>query len=341
VAPGQPAGTRRVGGIDLVTVDSVDLSRLAGGQLALGRGLRRRVRAAQRSEPHVLHANGLYFHTSVAAARLARRSRVPLVTTVHVAGTERLTGTIGTLTAVWEATVGRYILKSSARVVAVSHAVADRSLELGVSSDRLVVAPNGVDTALFRPPPVRTARPVPTIAFVGRLVANKGPTDLLEALGTLHRDGIAYRATFVGDGPQRGELERRAEQLGLTAAVEFRGHVADVSTLLRDTDVAVRPSTTEGMSLSVLEAMASGCCTVVSDIPANTELVRDGVNGLTFATGDPGALAGVLRLALADEQLRQRLGGAARFTADAHSWDASARGLAHQLVAVSRREVRR
>jgi 1,4-alpha-glucan branching enzyme len=337
-APGRDAGRRTVDGIDVVTAPALDLTRIVGAQLAVGRRLSRTARTqAETFHPQVLHANGLYFHSSVVAARLSRRTGLPLVTTVHVAGVDRLRGATGLATDAYERTVGRRILRASTRVVCVSEAVRSRALGLGVEADLLTVVPNGVDADRFTSGSRPTSPAAPVVTFVGRLIENKGPALLVEALGRLCREGLEFTGVFVGDGPLRSTLAARAADLGLGERVRFVGHVDDVAPALATTDVAVRPSYTEGMSLAVLEAMAAGCCTVVSDIPANVEVVRHGENGLTFATGDSEALAATLRTALTDPGLRERLGRAARAVAERHTWDGATTGLARALVAAVRR----
>jgi glycosyltransferase involved in cell wall biosynthesis len=100
-------------------------------------------------------------------------------------------------------------------------------------------------------------------------------------------------------------------------------------------DIIVRPSFTEGMPLSLIEAMASGVCVVASNIGGNSDLVRSGANGMLFSAGDSVELAGVLRGLIEDPGLRARLATAGYQTAQTYSWDKCAAETARILRSVS------
>ncbi len=328
-----PAGCR-ASQPEVVALPARDLSGLVGAQLAVsGRLLPTAFRLADRHRPHVLTAQSLHFQSSVVAALCQARRRIPLVTTVHVAGLDDLRAPVRLATAAYEATVGRFILARSAAVIAVSDAVG-RHLDGRVDPRLLRIVPNGVDHELIRPTPRPTAGP-PVIVFVGRLIANKGPATLLRALGRLHRQAVGFRCVVLGDGPLRRELEAEVDRGGLRAVVEFKGTVTDVASYLATADIFVRPSSTEGMSLALLEAMAAGLAVVVSDIPANASVVEDGQNGLLVPVGDDDTLASRLRAVLAEPGVRRRLGDAARHVAERHSWERTARETSRLLLQAS------
>src|ERR1700737_193779 len=90
---------------------------------------------------------------------------------------------------------------------------------------------------------------------------------------------------------------------------------------MREADIIVRPSFTEGMPLSLIEAMATGVCVVASNIGGNSDLVRSGANGMLVPAGDSLELAGVLRSLIEDPGLRDRLANAGYETARSYSWD--------------------
>jgi glycosyltransferase involved in cell wall biosynthesis len=323
--PDTPA--RRVGELGdcrVVHVPAVDLSRLVGAQVAVSLPLwRAATREYQRLRPHVVTTQSIHFHSSLVAAVLQQRTRTPLVSTVHVAGIDNLAGAIRVAVGAYEGSIGRYILSRSRQVIAVSEPVRRHVARL-VDPGRLVVVPNGVDHELFLPGPERVERATPRVAFVGRLIANKGPSVLVEALGLLAEQGVAFEAEIMGDGPQRAQLEARVAELELSRRVRFSGSVPDVADRLRRADVFVRPSTSEGMSLALLEAMATGLCVVASDIPANAALVDDGRTGLLVPTGNAQSLATALRAVLVDPGLRHQLATRARPVALRYSWDACA-----------------
>lgn len=323
---GEP-GPSEVDGIPVLSVGSIDLSRLSGAQVSLAPRLPAgALRLVARFRPHVLHANGLHFQTTVAAAACQRIRGIPLVTTAHIGSPDRLPARMRAATAAYEATVGRYVLSRSARVIAVAQSVAEHVRHLGVPEDRIEVIANGVDLERFARCDRREAGlgTLPLLVFVGRLIENKGPGLLVEALGHLRSEGLPFRAAFVGDGPLRGDLERRLAAAGLSEQVTLAGHSTDVAGWLGRASVLVRPSLTEGMPLTVLEALASGVLVIASDIPGNTGLIRHLHNGLVFPAGDARALAATLRLALENPALASALAGAGHNSVRSFSWDACA-----------------
>ena len=208
----------------------------------------------------------------------------------------------------YERSIGSRILAASTRVIAVSEAVAAHVIDLGAIPEKVVVVPNGVDTELFRPPegPRSTQ-----ITFVGRLISNKRPEDALEAFARLGRD--EWQLVFVGDGPMRRGLEARASELGITGRVRFLGTRTDIPQLLAESAIVVRPSLTEGRSLAILEAMATGLPVVATAVGANPDLVTHGKTGVIVPVGDDEAIAQAL-VGLARHPDRARaMGRAARF----------------------------
>lgn len=334
VPPGTTVADSSAGaleGIEVVTVVGRDLSRVTGAQVLVATGLRSRARELVGSlRPHVLHANSLHFQTTVAATWTARRTGVPLVTTVHLAGIDLLPAHVRAATGVWERTIGRWVLASSAEVVAVSEAVDDHVRTRTGGDRRVHVVPNGVDLDVFVPGPEEDP---PVIAFVGRLIANKGPAVLVAAARTLAEAGRSFQLRVVGDGPQREELEAAvAASPELAERTTFTGFSPVVHQHLAGASILVRPSLTEGMPLAVLEAMAADVCAVVSDIPANGLVVDHDRTGLLFPVGDAPALAAVLASLLDDPERRRALARAGYEMAQGFSWDATAAGTAAVLV---------
>jgi len=317
----------RVAGARVVAVPGRDLTGLVGAEMLLAPRLGRRARALHNEvTPEVLHANGLHFQGSVVAARLARRTGTTLVSTAHLGDLSRLGPRQRLGGIAWDATLGAYVVRSSAAVVAVSGAVADHIGALGARPGSVVVAPNGVDHDVYHARgrrPVGSAGPLEAV-FVGRLVDNKGPHVALEALAAARARGPDVRLAVLGDGPLRGRLEARAATLGLRASVTWHGHVTDVASHLRRADVLLRPSFTEGLPLAVLEGMACGLPVICSTVPGNTEVVRHDRNGLHTPPGSARAVADGL-VALAHDRARLRaLAAAAVTTAAAYTWDRSA-----------------
>ncbi len=219
--------------------------------------------------------------------------------------------------------VDRALAGVSRRVVCVSEAVRafyrDRAR---VPEGKLTVILNGIDLAPFDVPfdPLRTraqlglngAKAVLTV--VARLLPEKGHRHFLDALVLLRREFPSAIGLVVGNGSLRGELEAQAGQLGLLGSgVRFLGERRDVPEILAASDVFVLPSSVrEGLSISLLEAMAARRPAVVTDIGGNRETVEDGVSGRVVAPADAPALAAAFAELLHDPAYAGRLGRAAR-----------------------------
>ncbi|VBA30074.1 GalNAc-alpha-(1-_4)-GalNAc-alpha-(1-_3)-diNAcBac-PP-undecaprenol alpha-1,4-N-acetyl-D-galactosaminyltransferase [Mycobacterium pseudokansasii] len=161
-------------------------------------------------------------------------------------------------------------------------------------------------------PPLRTRRPVSAVSL-GRLGTNKGSYDLVRAIGLLPNDIRAdLRVTLAGDG----EVEQVREFVRANAlddTIDVVGWVgpADRDRLLTESAIFVLPSYSEGLPMSVLEAMANGVVPVTTPVGAIPEVVTDGVNGLLVKPGEQAQLAAALQALIVDTELRNRLAAAA------------------------------
>ena len=155
------------------------------------------------------------------------------------------------------------------------------------------------------------------VAYVGRLVAEKGLPLLLEAAKRLRDDGTAFRLTFIGDGPERAQLEVLTGQFGLSSQVTFAGHRtgADLARAVRNIDVVAMPSVMEETAgLSAIEQMMRGRLVIAADIGGLGEVVGDA--GLKFPPRDSIALASRLQQVAGNREEADRLGRAARRRAE-------------------------
>lgn len=171
-----------------------------------------------------------------------------------------------------------------------------------------IVIRNGV-AADAPGPAVRADGAVPTVVAVGRLQRPKDPLTLVRALNRLRSE---FSAVIVGDGPERARLEAEIGRLGLEGVVVLAGGRADVAAMLARADVFVLASTSEGLPLSILEAMAAGLPVVASSVGGVPEAVEDGETGLLVPPRDPVRLAAALERLLVDPALRRRLGSNGR-----------------------------
>jgi glycosyltransferase involved in cell wall biosynthesis len=205
----------------------------------------------------------------------------------------------------------RWADRLMAPLTSVTICVAQREREAGLAArtcraERTVVIPTAVDAG-ERPQP-RPERRAPVIVAVGRLAEPKDPLTLVRALARVRTS--AFAARIVGDGPERPALEAEIRVAGLGRTVELTGERRDVPELLREADLFVLSSRSEGAPLSILEAMAAGLPVVASAVGGVPEIVDDGTTGLLVPPGDPAALAAALERVLADAALRTRMGAA-------------------------------
>jgi len=319
-----PSSMRPVRATDRLQVrviPSLELARPLGIQASVAPALFLKLRTlANDFRPDIIHANTLFFQTSLAAALVGRAKRLPLITTVQIAGLDLMPQPARLLGTAYERTVGRFILSRSARIIAVGPSVGEHLVRLGTPADRIVVIPNGVDLRRFWPRHEMARNDPPVIAFIARLIVNKGPDTFLTALLQLRREGVDFKAVFIGDGPLRRKLEQRALPLG--SAVQFLGQQPDVAPHLRQSDLLVRPSLTEGLPLGILEAMASRVCVIASDIDGNRDLVTHGQNGVLVPVDDPTRLADSIRELLRNSGRRAALARAGYEAAQPYGWDA-------------------
>lgn len=191
---------------------------------------------------------------------------------------------------------------------------------LGVPASRMVRTASGVDADQFRPGPPRPELiaglpPGPRVVFTGRLHPQKN-LDFLVDLWPDVTSATGAVLVLVGDGPERGQLEDRVRALGLGDRVHFAGAVADPSDWLRAGDLFVLPSRAEGMSNSLLEAMATGLPCVATAIGGNVDLIDPGQTGRLVPLDDRAGWVTTLVELLNDPGQRARLGAGARARVD-------------------------
>ncbi|MFA5631080.1 MAG: TIGR03088 family PEP-CTERM/XrtA system glycosyltransferase [Porticoccaceae bacterium] len=219
------------------------------------------------------------------------------------------------------------------RFIAVSQDLAQWLITVvGIPQEKVVQIYNGVDQQRFRPRPgsgealaqgVLASAPggffctdCRVLGTVGRLAAVKDQAAIVTALASLLRARPRLRATLrlliVGEGPQRAALESAITTLGLSDCVWLCGDRDDVPELLRCMDVFVLSSLAEGISNTVLEAMASGLPVIATRTGGNPELVEQGVSGLLVEVGDVDGLARAIESLVTDPARCRSLGRAAR-----------------------------
>jgi glycogen synthase len=260
-----------------------------------------------------------------AAEQLKERFGTPWLVTVHATEHGRHQGWVRKHPQSYIHGVERGMVRRADRVITCSDYMRGHVNQVfRVAKRKISTIPNGIDSLDLEPIQAvdleqlraRYAHPDERlILLVGRLVYEKGFHLALEALPQVIRRLGNVRFVVCGTGTAEAELKAQARELRLTKRGAFIGWTGDdtLHSLYRVADLCVIPSIYEPFGLVALEAMASGCLTLVADTGGLREVVpEDGTAGLRFRARDPRSLARMIEKMLTDEELRQRLVAEAR-----------------------------
>jgi glycosyltransferase involved in cell wall biosynthesis len=146
------------------------------------------------------------------------------------------------------------------------------------------------------------------VLSVGRLDREKNPLLLIDTMASLHATDADWRLVLVGEGPMRGEVKARVEELGLAAVIDLRGYVpidGELPLLYRSCDAFLHVSWTEGVPQVLFEAFAAGLPVVATDVGGVAQAVQNAA--LLIPSGDALAAAAALRCIASEPALRQQL----------------------------------
>jgi glycosyltransferase involved in cell wall biosynthesis len=291
-------------------------------------------------------------HDAYAAIGAWRRAKIPVVLRAEGGGAAG--------DCAWQQTA-RFGLRIRQRcqqadaIVAPSDAIERELREAGYSADRIVRIDNGVAIPPPRSPGQQEAARsalaeanwdlkcdsgAPLVVYTGRLHPDKGLADLVQAWPAIATRWPQARLWLIGEGPQREELFGLISDLGFRYKICLPGSFDEIDDVLAAADLFVLPSYSEGMSLSLLEAMAAGLPVVASDIPGNRALVTHEREGLLAPPGDAQRLAAAIAQVLSAPARGVALGAAGRSRVSEHfSLEKMARQhleLIHSLRAATR-----
>ncbi len=271
------------------------------------------VATLRRNPPDILQSQHFYTNLYVAAAaRLLGSREVGAMRNDGVSEVQAGGKVLGSLS-----------LKTPRTLAANSRLAIKNARSFGVSAARLHLLPNVVDTNRFAVNGNSVDESIRIIA-VGRLVEQKRMDRFLNVVAQLRaKSPVKVKATIVGGGPLRGQLERRAAELELfPGTIEFTGSVGDVAAYYRTADILVLTSDWEGTPNVVLEAMASGVPVVATKVGGVPDIIQHGRTGFLAGVEDENAIVNLLLLLSEDEALRRTIGACAREYVEAnHSID--------------------
>lgn len=259
------------------------------------------LRWAQSENYQILHSHGYKFNVLMGLWPESIR-KIPLIATLHgYVRAKRFTKAW-----VYE-TIDRLILARLRRVVLVSEAMKRQVPEKIARSSKTVVIPNGMSIGSIR----ESASSEPAEAVfgflsrfdsivlgVGRLSAEKGFDRLLEAFAVLRQSHELLGLIIIGEGKQRAALERQVSDLGLEDFVQLPGYVDEVPAVMKRSDVLCMPSLTEGLPITLLEAMAVGIPIVACDVGEIDYVLGHGAGGRIVRYEGASQLAGELAAVL-------------------------------------------
>lgn len=227
----------------------------------------------------------------------------------------------------WVRAMIRHNYRQDGRFIAVSTFVREKMIEHGADPARITVIPNGVDLETFAPGDRAGARAdldlpqnLPLILFTGNLIPRKGVDVLLQAFSKAAKHDAAHLA-IVGEGPEREILMALARELGIAGRATFAGRrpLTEMPRWYRACDLYVMPSWAEGLSVAILEAMASAR-PVITSRPGRGEhdAVIPGETGLLTEYGDVAELSHALEQLMQSPDLARTLGANGRRRAESH-----------------------
>ncbi len=273
----------------------------------------------RRLRPQIVHSRNWGALDAVPAARLAG---VPVV--IHGEHGREATDPEGLNSR--QKRIRRILAPFVDRFVTVSRDLRQWLVEaVGVQPGKVVTICNGVDTTRFTDDGREAGRrklglPADSVVIgtVGRLDPVKNHIALLEAFSRLRDGSTSLALVIIGEGPCRSALQAEIRRLDLTNQVHLLGERSDVPVLLKGFDIFVLPSIAEGMSNTILEAMATGLPVVATRVGGNPELVEDWVTGRLVPERDPIAISEALSDYLTDPVRRALDGKASRQRAIEH-----------------------
>lgn len=225
------------------------------------------------------------------------------------------------------------VYRSADVLITVTEALKDIIVDAaGIPAEKVLVVPNGVDTARFNPMTVQPKRIFEgaTVGFVGSLISWQALEILIDSVAELKAEGITWNVSIAGDGPMRSDWEYRARQVGISSQVSFLGRVpwSDIPALISGFDfgysgqIELQVGKMYLSPLKLYEYMAMGKPVIASAFEDTKRVVCPGQTGYLFNAGEKESLKQSLRMAYAAKEGWREMGDNSRKLIVAkHSWN--------------------
>lgn len=295
---GQPADELRAAGFDVFTLNMAATSKLAALKDLRSIYMNRQI--------DIVHTHNTYphFYGSLAARMTGVQA---IVNTQHGRGCGNGWKSL------WQFRIANQL---ATRVIGVSEDATRLCQEQDqICAKRMQTIWNGIDVDRFA---FHGPRMEPTAISVARLSPEKDFATLLRAIPDVIKQEPRFRLKLVGDGVERAALERLTDELEIRSHVEFLGERKDIPELLKTAGFFVSSSTSEGISLTLLEAMAVGLPIVTTRVGGNPEVVVEGETGKLVPASNPQALAHAMIEMLDEQPLWPIIADAARLRVKTH-----------------------
>jgi len=256
----------------------------------------------------IIHAHGYHHLSSVYGCYLAKKRRKTFVLTGHdMLITDDLPLTARILKKIYDLCLGRYLLKNSSKIIALTEDQIEQYCKRGGDENKIKIISNAIDLKNYKKDENSVKNGI-NMLFVGRIEKYKGIQDVVEMMPALLESKPDITLTIVGsDGGFRKNIENLSEKLGVGDRIIFTGVISknDLIKKYQQADIFVFPSKMEGFGIVLLEAMASGLPCVAYSIPSVRMVVQHGRTGL-LAKNKEDFFENILYL-LKNENVRKRM----------------------------------
>jgi glycosyltransferase involved in cell wall biosynthesis len=256
----------------------------------------------------LIHTNG-YF-ADIVGLIAAKLLKIPIVSTSH-----------GFISNSWKYRLYNFLdvlsFRNLDKVIAVSDKLKQELVQKGVKKEKIKVIQNcvlvndDIEEKQKCRSNIRKLYKIKKneilIGYIGRLSVEKGLKYLIESLAILKTMSKPLRLIIIGDGPQYQELENMVGEKNLKNKIIFAGFQKDVVKIIPAFDIFILPSLTEGTSMALLEAMASGVPVVATAVGGTPNVIRSHKNGILVPPESPEDIANAIKKLVESENLREKL----------------------------------